>query len=181
MASTNSPLHIVPETTLFMTALHTLCTGLHLRTGFGSSHGSFHAWYVQHEKLISVAACCTQVGGRTTQEEGGFWKIFDYKVVHIFVPSNSCSMPFYAQLKARKMIRIIENSHVSRSSKLQMNFLTEGFLRIASCLPYILPMMDSLAYGRFSKPQTFLHQGLRFFSFEQWPPSAVVLPTNLCN
>ena len=32
---------------------------------------------------------------------------------------------------------------------LQMNFVKEGVLRCVSCLPYILPMMDSLAYGRF--------------------------------
>ena len=28
-------------------------------------------------------------------------------------------------------------------------FVKEGAMRAVSCLPYILPMMDSLAYGRF--------------------------------
>jgi len=32
---------------------------------------------------------------------------------------------------------------------LEMNFVKEGVLRGVACLPYILPMMDSLAYGRF--------------------------------
>lgn len=30
-----------------------------------------------------------------------------------------------------------------------MNFVKEGAMRAVACLPYILPMMDSLAYGRF--------------------------------
>eukprot|EP00288_Rhodomonas_lens_P014232 CAMPEP_0177711330 /NCGR_PEP_ID=MMETSP0484_2-20121128/11803_1 /TAXON_ID=354590 /ORGANISM="Rhodomonas lens, Strain RHODO" /LENGTH=245 /DNA_ID=CAMNT_0019223055 /DNA_START=65 /DNA_END=802 /DNA_ORIENTATION=+ len=29
------------------------------------------------------------------------------------------------------------------------NFVVEGAMRVVACLPYILPMMDSLAYGRF--------------------------------
>jgi len=28
-------------------------------------------------------------------------------------------------------------------------FVKEGAMRAVACLPYILPMMDSLAYGRF--------------------------------
>jgi hypothetical protein len=27
------------------------------------------------------------------------------------------------------------------------NFVTEGAMRCVACLPYILPMMDALAYG----------------------------------
>ena len=30
-----------------------------------------------------------------------------------------------------------------------MNFVKEGVMRGVACLPYILPMMDALAYGRF--------------------------------
>ena len=47
----------------------------------------------------------------------------------------------------------VDPAHVIAQSThmpfLQMNFVKEGVLRCVSCLPYILPMMDSLAYGRF--------------------------------
>mmetsp|Transcript_48272 Transcript_48272/g.98581 ORF Transcript_48272/g.98581 Transcript_48272/m.98581 type:complete len:245 (-) Transcript_48272:104-838(-) len=32
---------------------------------------------------------------------------------------------------------------------MEMNFVKEGVMRVVSCMPYILPMMDSLSYGRF--------------------------------
>uniref|UniRef100_A0A7S1GTJ9 Protein TIC 20 n=1 Tax=Hemiselmis andersenii TaxID=464988 RepID=A0A7S1GTJ9_HEMAN len=49
-----------------------------------------------------------------------------------------------AQLNRRSLSR-----RTPAATGMQMNFLVEGLLRIGSCMPYILPMMDSLAYGRF--------------------------------
>jgi len=68
----------------------------------------------------------------------------------VFVSSAACSslaLHSKAQFVSPKLS--LRKRSAPKNLNLEMNFVKEGAMRGIACLPYILPMMDSLAYGRF--------------------------------
>ncbi|EKX44415.1 hypothetical protein GUITHDRAFT_139670 [Guillardia theta CCMP2712] len=64
------------------------------------------------------------------------------------VPSSSLQLGFRERHPLRLAPVSARRDRVAKQD-ISMNIVKEGALRVVSCLPYILPMMDSLSYGRF--------------------------------